>query len=209
MKLYTTDEYKTVSAIYGNIKGAWAYISDMCVLEKPSLLAARATDYFKADHCPVIDIHYERNTKLYNFSGRKSSSEPTQSGQYVLQALWVIFDKCYANMEGSPQGRGTLPDAVKVEIWCRRFGDKMYGSCICCGGNINAIASTEYAHIIPHSTGGTMEWDNMIPTCKTCNRNCGTINMKDWMRTYFPARNPKFTEELDRYLSSDYPLANT
>ena len=105
----------------------------------------------------------------------------------------------------TPKDRSQIPHGVHKEIWKRRLGDNIEGTCICCQKEIDAITrGHEIGHIEPVSRGGTNEWNNIIPICKTCNSNMADKHMDEWMQTKYPTNYPRYITEKNMYLSSVY-----
>ena len=104
--------------------------------------------------------------------------------------------------------RSQIPHLVHMEIWKRRFGMDVEGPCICCHNTIDAISrGHEIGHIQPVCLGGTNEWMNIIPICRTCNSNMADKNMDDWMRDQYESQYERYSQDLARYLSSEYSVA--
>ena len=75
----------------------------------------------------------------------------------------------------------------------RRYRQSIYEAWDYCCGYCNAPA-TSLDHIIPKFNSGSSKRDNLIPACRTCNRDKGSLKMEEWYK------NQKFfsKEKLDK-----------
>jgi 5-methylcytosine-specific restriction endonuclease McrA len=62
---------------------------------------------------------------------------------------------------------------IKPEIWDTLV--EFFGGCAYCGGE-----ATEMDHFIPKALGGSDDWDNLVPACRTCNASKNDTHPKDW-----------------------------
>lgn len=81
--------------------------------------------------------------------------------------------------------RKCVPKKVREKVWDKAFGDELKGTCICCGDGINVL-NWDCAHITAHKTGGQDAEDNLLPTCRSCNRSMGTENLWDFKARCYP-----------------------
>jgi len=66
----------------------------------------------------------------------------------------------------------TIPNAIKEQVWLRRFGRVYENKCSidwCCN-QIDAF-NFHVGHDIPESKGGTLDLWNLHPICAKCNRS--------------------------------------
>jgi hypothetical protein len=80
--------------------------------------------------------------------------------------------------------RKSIPKKIRDRVWSKAFGDDEIGECVCCKDVIE-ITSWECAHIIAHKCGGKTEDDNLLPTCRSCNRSMGTENLEVFRARYY------------------------
>jgi 5-methylcytosine-specific restriction endonuclease McrA len=76
--------------------------------------------------------------------------------------------------------RKTIPANIKMNIWKDAYGDLLEPLCKCCSINRIDMLSCEYSHKIAHSKGGTVESENIIPLCHTCNHKMGDIDYDEY-----------------------------
>jgi hypothetical protein len=82
------------------------------------------------------------------------------------------------------------PSAVRDATWTRYFGESEEGTCQCCEGPLKKtgpVSPWDLAHIDARSGGGSNEPENLVPTCVSCNRTCGTRNLKEWCESVHPS----------------------
>ena len=91
----------------------------------------------------------------------------------------------------APEGRLTIPKSVRGQSWDRWIGSKQgLAPCFCCRINEISKAQFECGHVMPDALGGLPTVENLRPICLPCNRSMGTIDMRQFCRTYY-------REELD------------
>lgn len=86
----------------------------------------------------------------------------------------------------APPKRRSPAKKKRMELWHTYFGEAHTGTCQCCEGSIT-IKTWEQAHITAVANGGTNDVANLVPTCRDCNRSCGTRNLMDWCYEEYPA----------------------
>ena len=82
------------------------------------------------------------------------------------------------------------PTVVRDATWTRYFGESEAGICQCCEGPLKKTGpgdTWELAHIDARSGGGSNEPENLVPTCKKCNVQCATKNLKEWCESVHPS----------------------
>ncbi len=62
-----------------------------------------------------------------------------------------------------PSWPGTKKRDYKYALWC-----KTYGFCWYCGDELHPD-DFHADHVVPRSKGGGNEWENMVPSCHSCN----------------------------------------
>lgn len=91
----------------------------------------------------------------------------------------LTFDK--ANIDAlifsdfTIKSRTNLPRTLREKVW-KKINSGETGICYACE-EILDFKMMECAHIIAHSLGGADSVDNLMPTCKKCNRDCGVMNL--------------------------------
>jgi len=55
----------------------------------------------------------------------------------------------------------------------------MNGKCYVCDKKID-FRDMECGHIVAHALGGEITFNNLQPTCKTCNRDMGVMNLNEY-----------------------------
>jgi len=87
--------------------------------------------------------------------------------------------------------RTKCPPHLKKAIRRMWWGDKLNGTCFCCGRRLH-YDDAEVGHIKAKASGGKWAPENCRLICRTCNSGMGKTNMKVYMRKYYPDRYKKF-----------------
>jgi len=79
-----------------------------------------------------------------------------------------------------------IPSALRNLVWVKYISETdRCGKCYCCKTEKITTANFECGHIISENDGGLVNINNLRPICKNCNTSMGTMNMIDFMSTYF------------------------
>ena len=72
------------------------------------------------------------------------------------------------------KSRKTISKSLKNNVWIQQYGEKFKCKCSVtwCAMTITPF-TFEVGHNQPHSKGGTLEIDNLMPICSTCNKSMG------------------------------------
>jgi 5-methylcytosine-specific restriction endonuclease McrA len=79
--------------------------------------------------------------------------------------------------------RKTIPYELKKRVWHKYNNNDMSGKCYVCDKKLD-IKDMECGHIIAHALGGEMTLNNLQPTCKTCNRDMGVMNLNEYKQLF-------------------------
>ena len=82
--------------------------------------------------------------------------------------------------------RKSIPKKLRERVWANAFGEDEVGECICCKDVIDLL-SWDCAHIVAHKCGGKDEENNLVPTCRSCNRSMGTENLEVFRARCYPS----------------------
>ena len=85
--------------------------------------------------------------------------------------------------------RVTIPKKKRDALWTEHFGESKTGVCQCCQGAIVGPVGGgwEQAHIVAVANGGKNDLTNLVPTCVSCNRSCGSEDLRIWCAREYPA----------------------
>ena len=75
--------------------------------------------------------------------------------------------------------RKTIPYELKKKVWNKYNNNEMNGKCYVCDKKID-FRDMECGHIVAHALGGEITFNNLQPTCKTCNRDMGVMNLNEY-----------------------------
>lgn len=92
----------------------------------------------------------------------------------------IPFDKI--DMSSFTATRRKIPFAVRQQTW-KKVNDTSVdvGKCFVCESNLN-FQDMECGHVLAHALGGNDTVANLMPVCKTCNRDMGIMNLYDYKR---------------------------
>ena len=85
------------------------------------------------------------------------------------------------------EDRKKPPKKLREKVWANAFGTEEVGECACCREVIDA-SNWECAHIVAHKFGGLQQEDNLVPTCRSCNRSMGTENLMAFRQRNYGAK---------------------
>lgn len=87
-----------------------------------------------------------------------------------------------ARAEGRISIRGTIPLRMRQLVWEKYIGaNKTVGACYACEQPIKQDAF-DCGHVQSTYDEGEISVDNLRPTCRTCNRSSGTMNLDEFKR---------------------------
>lgn len=74
---------------------------------------------------------------------------------------------------------------VKRRVWAKHVGEDVGKTkCFCCKLTDITMLSFHCGHIIAESKGGTLEIDNLLPICQSCNSSMNNINLHDYVKKH-------------------------
>lgn len=76
--------------------------------------------------------------------------------------------------------RGDISWNVRIQVW-KKLNKNVCdnGFCYTCNKEL-LYSNMECGHIIAHELGGSVSLDNLMPVCKSCNRDMGTMNLEEY-----------------------------
>jgi hypothetical protein len=86
-----------------------------------------------------------------------------------------------------PPKKKPIPKALKIAVWDKYIGEIVGKTkCLCC--KITDITQLKFhcGHIIAEANGGTLDIDNLMPICESCNKSMRTNNMNDFKKILIP-----------------------
>jgi len=98
------------------------------------------------------------------------------------ESFQVCCEKvCCSSTSGMPSmKRKRVPAIVRLEVW-KKLNNNIcdIGQCFVCEHDL-LFQDMECGHIHAHALGGSDSVDNMMPVCKTCNRDMGIMHMLEY-----------------------------
>ena len=77
-----------------------------------------------------------------------------------------------------------IPKTVRNCLFINYFGDSRIGICQCCKREQITMNNFNCGHIQAERHGGTLQLDNLLPICTSCNLSMGTTNLNDFIKKY-------------------------
>lgn len=83
---------KSLRANSEKMKGLWLSINGMCILEESIIRGSGQTDYINKQYYPIIELHIEKDTKLFDLTSDKSKTkEKKGDGEKIVKLLWYLM----------------------------------------------------------------------------------------------------------------------
>jgi len=98
--------------------------------------------------------------------------------RWLCRSLASSFGGATASYSSSRRER--VSHVVRREVWAKvNIRDYDAGRCYTCGEDLR-FHEMECGHVVAHAMGGRAELSNLMPVCKTCNRDMGVQNLEDY-----------------------------
>ena len=78
----------------------------------------------------------------------------------------------------------TMTSSESKRLWRRAIKEHFNCTCVYCGGNYELHELT-LDHVKPKTLGGEDLQSNLVPACRKCNQDKGSMNWLYWMRSTF------------------------
>lgn len=123
-------------------------------------------------------------------SSSATSSNTADADGLGLDACWALVVSNGGSAPSSSSfGSSTcrrkssqIPYAVREAVWAKKNASRSnVGSCYTCGGEL-LFKDMECGHVIAKALGGSTEVDNLMPVCRTCNRDMGIQNLEAYRK---------------------------
>jgi hypothetical protein len=89
--------------------------------------------------------------------------------------------------------KATIPKKIREDAWNTHVGmNKKSALCICCRTSEIDVFNFHAGHVKSEANGGVVNVENIRPVCSSCNQSMGTMNMDEYVRTYFLHNLTKF-----------------
>jgi hypothetical protein len=114
-----------------------------------------------------------------------------KQGQYIDSRTQKLIEGITGIKSSGHQTEGVkvrCPATMRNKIRKRWWGDKIVGSCFCCGRSSLHFEDAQVGRIKAGASGGKYTPDNCRLICGECNRGMSKTNMKVYMKRNFPER---------------------
>lgn len=151
--------------------------------------------------CPIMNKRLEQCIK---------KADAKNNCKVCVLGIWRRFewvDICMASVIDKKQikdipfasffnRRSKIPAYVRDQVWKKHnHASCDNGHCFVCNDDL-CYRDMECGHIVAHALGGSDTIDNLMPVCKTCNRDMGVMNM------YI------YKQSIEKFLQHDYNDTN-
>lgn len=99
----------------------------------------------------------------------------------ILHKLFNPQIKSYVSFSEFNHERKVIPAVIREKVWRKHAPNVNHfeGECYVCNKQLD-YRNMECGHIVAHSLGGKEDLDNLMPICKTCNREMGIMNLNEY-----------------------------
>lgn len=105
--------------------------------------------------------------------------------EWLDLALYRLED-CTASInlaafnKDTASSRKRIPAVIREQVWKKHNTNVCdSGECYVCKSSLR-FNDMECGHIVAHALGGATTVDNLMPVCKTCNRDMGIMNLMEY-----------------------------
>jgi 5-methylcytosine-specific restriction endonuclease McrA len=77
-----------------------------------------------------------------------------------------------------------FPRSLKYQVWRKHNGTTLDGSCYICSESLR-LEDAVLGHVNAKALGGSMSPSNLRPIHQMCNLSMGTMNMYDFINSYY------------------------
>ena len=85
------------------------------------------------------------------------------------------------NIANFIQTKQKIPSDVRIQLWKNHYNNTMTGKCYTCERELSYI-DMECGHIIARALNGPDTINNLVPICKTCNKDMGVMNLYEYKK---------------------------
>lgn len=204
-RIFVNAFQETIMYIYNNLKN---------IIHKPSILIQIIEDY--------NNILSERNIESF-VKVSPSMFETAQKWNFYLGLYTYKHEQDYCfdwakqiveyktgtkiKNISKPRKKRNISKSLSDAVWVKYMGqDSARAYCLICNNNIISRFSGNNkfhcGHIQSEANGGSINIDNLLPICSTCNTSMGTTHMDDYVKSQFP-------NNWNNYTNRNYKVPNT
>ena len=123
--------------------------------------------------------------KTYTYIDQLNENNDTK--ELYQKLLDAVYQEDNGKKKVVKPKKKTIPKTVKNAVWIKYIGKEIgTAKCLCFKKNDIFQLDFECGHIIAEANNGTIEVDNLKPICSMCNKSMATMNMEEFIKTYFP-----------------------
>ena len=203
-RIYVNAFQETIIYIYNNLKN---------IIHKSSVLIQIIEDYNSVLSQRTIDSFIKVSPSMF---------ETAQSWNFYLGLYSYKHEEDYCfdwakqiveyktgtkiKNNSKPRKKRNISKSLSDAVWVKYMGqDSARAYCLICNNNIISRFSGNNkfhcGHIQSEANGGSINIENLLPICRTCNTSMGTAHMDDYVKSQFP-------NHWDNYINRNYKIPN-
>jgi hypothetical protein len=91
--------------------------------------------------------------------------------------------------QSNPNKKKKIPWNLRMMVWNKYMGvNAARGKCGCCKTAMISTFKFHCGHVVAECKGGPTNIDNLRPICDSCNLSMGDLDMNEFQKTYFTAK---------------------
>ena len=116
-----------------------------------------------------------KSSQPKRYQPKQSQPKPT-----IRQKPKPSQQKPKSSQQKPKSSQQSIPALTRNKVWREWCGNVMDGKCFCCEETIG-YEKWHCGHVVARERGGSVEPDNLRPTCSDCNLGMGTLHMYEWI----------------------------
>lgn len=143
--------------------------------------------------CYVNDKLKDKDLKIKRLSEEKASKykiiplylSADIDDEYFSECNIQEFEKSHKKLQTDTKYKIKWRIPPRKTVFMKIYKDNLEGLCPCCQSVKIRIDDFEIGHIVSKKNGGSSALSNLMPICRYCNRNMGSINMHDYVKEFY------------------------
>lgn len=188
-RMYVNAFQETIMYIYNNLKH---------IIHKSSILIEIIEDYNNVLSQRTIDSFIKVSPSMFETAQKWNFYLGLYSYKHEQDycfdwAKQIVEYKTGTKIKNNskPRKKRNISKSLSDAVWVKYMGqDRARAYCLICNNNIISRFSGNNkfhcGHIQSEANGGSINIENLLPICSTCNTSMGTTHMDDYVKSQFP-----------------------